>query len=148
MKKEELYQYAKQENILIKKINFEVDEWEGQCFYDEKLNCIIYLSDNIDDDIYEKCTLAHEIGHFKKCIEKNNILSESYQDTLIRSINEFRANKWAIDKLIPFETFKRFLGTNLSKYEVARELEVTVEFVELACYIYEPLVKGCDIQVV
>lgn len=136
----DLYNYAKNENIKIKDYNFggDTNNWKGHCIYDNLNNCMIFLNDNIND-IQRKCTLAHEIGHFKKSIIQNNILSSEYRDTLIRSINDFRANKWAVYELIPLNVFKSFLGTNKSKLDIANELEVTEELVELACHIYEPI---------
>ena len=135
---EDLYNYANEENIKIKDYNFGGDFWKGHCIYDKFNNCMIFLNKN-SDCVSKKCVLAHEIGHFKKGIIQNNILSSKYRDTLIRSINDFRANKWAVHKLIPFNTFKSFLGTNKSKSDIANELEVTEELVELACHIYEPI---------
>lgn len=136
----DLYNYATKENIKIKKYHFNKDKhWKGHCIYDNSNNCMIFLNENINNNVQEKCTLAHEIGHFKKGILQNNILSSEYRDRILRSINEFRAKKWAVGKLIPFEDFKRFLGTNYSKFEVANELEVTEELLDMAYYIYEPL---------
>lgn len=135
----DLYNYAKKENIKITDYNFGGDtNWKGHCIYDNLNNCMIFLNDDVDN-VCKKCTLAHEIGHFKKGIIQNNFLSSEYRDTLIRSINDFRANKWAVYNLIPFNTFKSFIGTNKSKSDIANELEVTEELVELACYIYEPV---------
>lgn len=135
-----LYKYAKEQNIKIQDYSFGGDKkWKGHCIYNNFNQCMIFLNDNMTNNIQKKCTLAHEIGHFKKGIIQNNILSSKYRDTLIRSINDFRANKWAINELIPFETFKKFLGTNKSKSDIANELEVTEELVELACHVYEPI---------
>lgn len=135
-----LYKYATKENIKIKEYCFGGDiNWKGHCIYNNANECMIFLNNNIKDTIHKKCTLAHEIGHFKKGIIQNNLLSSKYRDTLIRSINDFRANKWAVCKLIPLDTFKSFLGTNKSKSDIANELEVTEELVELACHIYEPI---------
>ena len=137
---EDLYNYANKENIKVSNYNFGGDtNWKGHCIYDNLNNCMIFLNNNISNDICKKCTLAHEIGHFKKGIIQNNILSSKYRDTLIRSINDFRANKWAVYELIPLDTFKSFLDTNKSKSDIAEELEVTEELVELACHIYEPI---------
>ena len=137
---EDLYTYAEKENIKIKDYNFEGDKnWKGHCIYDNLNNCMILLNDTITNNTEMKCTLAHEIGHFKKGIIQNNILSSDYRDTLIRSVNDFRANKWAVNELIPFETFKRFLGSNYSNFEVANEIGVTEEMINMACFIYEPM---------
>lgn len=141
----DLYNYAAKKNIKIKKYHFNGDKhWKGHCIYNNSNNCMIFLNDNIKDNVQEKCTLAHEIGHFKKGILQNNILSSEYRDRLLRSINDYRANKWAIDKLIPFEDFKRYLDSNYSKYEVANELEVTEDLLDIAYFIYEPYLKNIN----
>lgn len=140
MNKAELYKYAKDENIKVKKMNFEIDEWKGQCSYNTS-KCIIYLNANLNNDIQEKCVLAHEIGHYKKGIICNDLLSTYYKNILTRSINDFRANKWAVNKLIPLEQFKRFIGTNISLYEASEIFGVTENFVKLAFYIYEPYLR-------
>lgn len=137
---EDLYTYAEKENIKIKDYNFGGDKnWKGHCIYDNLNNCMVLLNDTITNNTEMKCTLAHEIGHFKKGIIQNNILSSDYRDTLIRSVNDFRANKWAVNELIPFNIFKSFIGTNKSKSDIANELEVTEELFEIACNIYEPI---------
>ena len=134
----DLYTYANKENIKIRNYKFGGDFWKGNCIYDNYNNCMIFLNDSINN-IDLKCTLAHEIGHFKKGIIQNNILSSKYRDMLIRSINDFRATKWAVLQLIPFKTFKSYLGTNKSKFDIANELEVTEDLVEFAYQLYEPL---------
>lgn len=82
--------------------------------------------------------MQKKFGHYETGIICN-ILNTNNDNMLIRSVNEFRAKKWAINKLIPFKTFKSFLNTNTTKFEVASELGVTEEFIDMAYFIYEPL---------
>lgn len=133
-----LYNTAEKENIKVKKKDFKDFQANGLCLYDTK-KCNIYLNKNIETETEEKCTLAEEIGHYKKEIGFNllDTTPEGYEFT--RSINEFRAKRWAVNELIPFDQFKRFLGTNYTKYEVANELDVTEDMVEFAWFIYEPM---------
>ncbi len=140
----DLYDYARDKNIVIRDYNFGGDtNWKGHCIFNNQSNCLIFLNNSMDiDNIQRKCILAHEIGHFTTNIIQNDMLSCSKSDTLIRSINDFRANKWAVNELIPLETFKYFLNTNMSKYDVAKKLEVTNELLELACYVYEPFLNN------
>lgn len=134
---EELYEYAKQEKIKITDFNFCGDpNWKGHCIYNNANDCMIFLNNKISKTC-KKCTLAHEIGHFKTGIMQNNLLSTYYKDVLIRSINDFRANKWAIKQLIPIDIFISYIGSNKSKFDIAQELEVTEELIELACHVYE-----------
>lgn len=133
----DFYNYAHNKKIKVTKEDFEDCGIKGLCFCDSK-KCEIYLHKGINS-IEEKCVLAEEIGHYEKGIIKTTLEEETEENYLLRSINEFRAKKWAVNKLIPFDTFKDFLNTNLSKYEIAEQLEITEEILELACFIYEPL---------
>lgn len=133
-----LYNTAEKENINIKEKDFKDFQANGLCLYDTK-RCNIYLNKNIETETEEKCVLAEEIGHFKTGIDFNLLGTNNEDDEIIRSINEFRAKKWAINELIPFKQFKRFLDTNYTKFEVATELGVTEEMLDMAYFIYEPM---------
>ena len=140
MKKiEELYNYADNQNIKIKNFTDNEKKINGICLYDNKI-CNIYINTAIESEVEEKCVLAEEIGHYETGIIKTKLNYTDHQNCLIRSINEFKAKKWAVSKLIPFNDFKRFLGTNCSKFEIAEELDVTEDLINMACFIYEPLV--------
>lgn len=133
-----LYTLTEKENIKVKKEKFKEFEANGLCLYNTR-KCNIYLNKNIETETEEKCVLAEEIGHYKTGIDFNLLSTDEKYNEITRSINEFRAKKWAVNELIPFSTFKSFLGTNKSKLDIANELEVTEELVELACNIYEPI---------
>lgn len=140
---EDLYNYAKDKNIKVKRKNFEKEFGEnidvkGLCLTNMK-KCNIYLDTQFNNTTEEKCVLAEEIGHFETGITSSLLSKLDEENLLIRSINEFRAKKWAVSKLIPFELFKSFLDTNLSKFEVAEQLDVTEEIIDIACFVYEPL---------
>lgn len=140
---EDLYNYAKDKNIKVKRKNFEKEFGEnidvkGLCLTDMK-KCNIYLDTQFSNTTEEKCVLAEEIGHFETGITSSLLSKVDEENLFIRSINEFRAKKWVVRKLIPFELFKSFLDTNLSKFEVAEQLDVTEEIVDIACFVYEPL---------
>lgn len=134
-----LYNTAEKENIKVKKKDFKDFQANGLCLYDDK-KCNIYLNKNIKTETEEKCVLAEEIGHYKTGIAFNLLGTIKEDDEIIRSINEFRAKKWAVNELIPFKTFKRFLGSNHSNFEVANEIGITEEMVNMACFIYEPMI--------
>ena len=133
-----LYALIENENIKVKKKDFEEFQANGLCLYNTK-KCNIYLNKSIETEAEEKCTLAEEIGHYKTGIVFNLLSTDEEVDEITRSINEFRAKKWAVNELIPFETFKRFLGSNYSNFEVANEIGVTEEMINMACFIYEPM---------
>lgn len=135
---QDLYNYADSKNIKIKNFTDKEKQLNGACLYDTN-KCNIYLNTAIETEVEEKCVLAEEIGHYETGIIKTKLNDIDQQNYLLRSINEFRAKKWAVGKLIPFNEFKRFLGTNYSKFEVANELGVTEEILDIACFVYEPL---------
>ena len=133
-----LYDIAKNEHINVKKKDFKEFKANGLCLYNAQ-KCNIYLNKNIETETEEKCVLAEEIGHYKTGIDFN-LLSDTSEDSQItRSINEFRAKKWAVNELIPFKVFKGYLDSNYSKYEVANEIGVTEEMLDMAYFIYEPM---------
>lgn len=139
---EDLYNYADNENIKIKNFTDKENSLNGTCLYNKK-SCNIYLNTEIENEIEKKCVLAEEIGHYIKGISITNLNDTDNTNLSLRSRNEFRAKKWAIQKLIPLNKFKRFISRNLSKYEIADELNVTVDFVEKAYELYEPiLIEG------
>lgn len=131
------YNYAKEKNIKIKEFTNKEKNLNGKCIYNTE-KCNIYINNAINNEIEEKCILAEELGHYEVGILKNILKTDNY-NMLVRSINEFRAKKWAVKELIPFDKFKQFLNTNYSKFDIANELEVTEELVDLACFVYEPM---------
>lgn len=133
-----LYDLAQKENISIKEKDFQDFQANGLCLYNTK-KCNIYLNKNIETKTEIKCVLAEEIGHFKTGIDFNLLSTTKEDDLITRSINEFRAKKWAVNELIPFKQFKRFLDTNYTRFEVANELGVTEEMLDMAYFIYEPM---------
>ena len=50
---------------------------------------------------------------------------------------EYKAKKWLVNKLIPFDTLKRFLRQNMSKYEISEEIGISASLVEDAFNIYK-----------
>lgn len=134
-----LYKIAKENNIKIK--HFKDKNINGLCICN-KYKCNIYMNCNINSYIMEKCVLAEELGHYFKGICPTLLQNTSYEAMSIRSINEFRAKKWAVNEIIPFETFKSYFGTNKSKFEVANELNVTEDFIDFAYFLYEPYLYG------
>lgn len=135
MKKlEYFYDYANKNCIDI--IDYPFNELKG-LFYTHDNKDYIFLNYKLfKNSIDEKITLAEECGHYSVGAIPINIYNNDYSNKIINSKNEFKAFKWALDKLIPYDKFKSFLGQDLTKYEVANELEVTEEFLEKAYNYY------------
>lgn len=138
----DLYQIAEKDKVKIEKKDFKELNANGLCLYNTE-KCKIYLNSKLETEIAEKCVLAEEIGHYKTGISFNLLGTYNENYELTRSINEFRAKKWAVNEIIPFNIFKSYFGSNKSKFDIANELDVTEEFIDFAFFIYEPLLKGC-----
>lgn len=79
----------------------------------------------------EKVKLAHELGH---CItgsfyNKNSPLN-------IRAKHEHRANRWAVQKIVPKNKLDELLKKGLERWELAEQFNVTESFIELAILMY------------
>lgn len=129
---DELYKYVEDENITY--IKADLKDAYGYCSEENKL---IILDNKINNIVLEKCTLAEECGHYFAGINPTIPVSNDYFTKIQRSKNEFKAVKWAISKLIPINTFKSLIKPDTFKYEVAEQLEVTEDFIEKACLIYQ-----------
>ncbi len=126
----ELYDLAYKEKINIHKINLNK-------IYGLYFNNNIFINNKIKNEGLEKVVLAEELGHHFMGVSPTPPFSNDYYDKLIRSRNEFKAKKWLINQVIPFDTLKRFLKQNMNKYDIAEELDVSVSLVEDAFNIYE-----------
>lgn len=87
------------------------------------------LPDTADANVH----LAHELGH---CITGSfyNICCK-YD---IKSRHEYRADKWAISTLIPFDKLLSALQDGITeKWQLAEHFEVTEHFIEKALSFYE-----------
>ena len=138
MTKEYLYDFADKENITIS--------------YSNKLESSNALYMNVDDEDYiildnkldglnEKMALAEEIAHYEVGVTPTLPFSDDYYNRLIRSKNEYKAFKWMANEFIPLNKLKMFLTQNMTKYEIADELGITVDFLEKAYNLYEADIK-------
>ena len=126
----DLYKIAENEKINIYFHNFK--DLNG-------LFCLgdIYLNKKILNTYKEKEVLAEELGHYFSGVLPTPPFSTDYYIKLIRSKNEYKAKKWLVNKLIPFDTLKQFLGQNMSKYEISEEIGISASLIEDAFNIYK-----------
>lgn len=138
MTKDYLYNYADKENINISYTD-ELKKLNG--LYMKIDNEDYILLDNKLDGIDEKMALAEEIAHYEVGVIPTLPYSNDYYNKLMRSKNEFKAFKWMANEIIPKDKLKLFLRQNMTKFEIAEELGITVEFVEKAYKLYEDNLK-------
>lgn len=141
MTDEDLYDYADEENINVSYCtNLETSHGLYLKVDDEDY----IILDNKLDGIDEKMVLAEEIAHYEVGVTPTLPFQSDHYNMLIRSKNEFKAFKWMANKFIPKDQLKSYLMQNMSKYEIADEIGVSVEFVEKAYKLYENDFKGGD----
>lgn len=76
--------------------------------------------------------LAHELGH---CMTDSFYIP--YSPYLIRAKYEIRADRWAVQQLIPFESLCQAVGSGLRElWELAEYFSVSNQFMEKAINIY------------
>lgn len=102
----------------------------------------IFINSNIKSEFKERLVLVEELGHHFCGVYPTLPFSTDYYNRLIRSKNEFKAEKWLINKLIPFNTLKSFLKLNMDKFEIADKLDVNISLIEEAFNLYEENLKG------
>lgn len=80
----------------------------------------------LNTDIEEKINLTHELGH---CMTGS--FYNRYSKLDIRAKHERRADKWAINKLVPKDELEKAVKSGReSRYELAEYFNVTEDFMQ------------------
>lgn len=125
-----LYDFARQQNIEV--IPFPLEENGSMSIQMENGACVIGMDQATrDGNIQERVHLGHEIGH---CITGSFYSIHTAIDC--RQRHENKADKWAIQKLIPVEDLDAAVAGGCTEFwELAERFGVTEEFVRKAvCY--------------
>lgn len=81
----------------------------------------------------EKVVLSHDLGHYM-----TGSFYSIYTKFDTRAKHEYRADKWAVHKLMPFSRMKEAMRSGVKdNWEMADYFNVTVKFVKRAFEIYE-----------
>lgn len=93
--------------------------------------------DKLENSTEEKMCLAHELGHCELGAFYN--IFSSFD---LKSRQEYKANKWAVKKLIPFEELQEAFENGYTEiWELAELFEVSEQFVHTAIDIYRRIGK-------
>ncbi len=125
-----LYDLAKQQNIEV--LSFPLAENGSMSLMGEDGSCYIGMDDGIrDGGPQERVHLGHEMGH---CITGSFYNIHAAVDC--RQRHENRANKWAVEALIPVDDLDEAVAQGCTQlWELADRFGVTEEFVKKAvCY--------------
>jgi len=126
-----LYEFAQQQNIevlshpMARNASMSVMLEDGRCFVgmDESVR---------DGGVQERVHLSHELGH---CVTGS--FYNIYAAIDHRQRHENRANKWAIQALIPVEELDDAIAEGCTEvWELAERFQVTEEFIRKAVCFY------------
>lgn len=131
MELNELYNLAENENITI--FDWHVQDIEGIYLNYDKINAIGLNYDEFGTYIDEKCTLAHELGHYFT----QSTYPISCQNQILIDKSEYKANKFAINILIPYEDLILAIKKGITTiYNLAEYFEVKTDLMLFAINYY------------
>ena len=125
-----LYDFARQQNIEV--IPFPMKENGSMSIQMDSGDCIIGMDDCIRDGAcQERVHLGHELGH---CVTGSFYNIHAAVDC--RQRHENRADKWAVQTLIPVEELDNAIAEGCTEvWELAERFGVTEEFIrKTVCY--------------
>lgn len=121
---------------------YEMARAKGIHIHNYRFNKLVSMStvDNIGIDKRKiktsrehKTIIAHEIGH---CTTGSFYNLKSKFETIERM--EYRANRWAVEQLIPFDKYYQALTAGITEiWQLAEHFEVTEEFMQKTAQLYE-----------
>ncbi len=130
METQELYDLAKQENIPV--WSFSLPETRSMSVMTAEGICHIGMDPSLrDGGPQERVHLSHELGH---CLTGS--FYNIYAAVDCRQKHENKANKWAVQALIPVDDLDEAIAQGCTEvWELAERFQVTEELVRKAvCY--------------
>lgn len=124
MELRQLYDFAQQQNIPI--CHFSLPKTGSMSLMTENGQCYIGLDPGqLDGSTQERVHLSHELGHCVTGSFYNIYASQDY-----RQEQENRANKWAIEALIPVDELDLAIAEGCTEVrELAQRFQVTEDFI-------------------
>lgn len=128
---DDLYALAEEEHIEI--FAFSLPSTSSVSIMELDRTCYIGIDPfKVDSYVQEAQHLAHELGH---CITGS--FYNKYSNCDIRARHEYKANKWAIKKLVPEDELKRAIDQGLTEpWELSEYFGVTTPFMKKAMEFY------------
>ena len=125
-----LYDLAKQQNIAV--FEFSLPDTGSMSLMEDNGICYIAMDPAVKDgDVQERVHLSHEIGHCATGSFYNR-----YAAVDCRQRHENRANKWAVQTLIPVDDLDQAIAEGCTEvWELAERFGVTEDFIrKTVCY--------------
>lgn len=138
MELNDLYDLIDEENINL--VQTKLKNLNGIYYQqNDEINSTIVLNEETANNyVLEKETIAEELGHHFMGIIPTSPFDTDYYNKLLRSINEFRAFKWASNKLIPKDKLNNFIDKYKPNniYEIAEYFNVSPKFATKVYKLY------------
>lgn len=127
----DLYDTAYLNDITV--VSFHINQAEALSIMDDDGDCFIALDPHrLGNERNEVVQIAHELGH---CMTGS--FYNRYSSLNCISQKEYRANKWAVHKLVPFAELQRAFSEGVvERWELAERFDVTEDFIETAVQVY------------
>lgn len=131
MQIQNLYDFAKQQNIEV--LFHAMPENGSMSLMLEDGRCFVGMDESVrDGGVQERVHLSHELGH---CVTGS--FYNIYAAVDHRQRHENRANKWAIQTLIPVSELDDAIAEGYTEvWELAERFQVTEEFIRKAVCLY------------
>lgn len=129
MTSEKLYDIAYKENIDV--INYDKLDNEARIMEIDNSFCIFMNPRKIKNSIQEKEILAEELGHYF-----TDTLYSPTASKLEKSKCEYKARKWAIYKLIPFDDLRQKIKQGYNLYDLAEYFDVEPIYMQNCIDLY------------
>lgn len=126
-----LYTFAKQHNIEV--LSFPMEENGSMSVLTDNGRCVIGMDDRVQDNgVQERVHLGHELGH---CVTGSFYSIHTAIDC--RQRHENKADKWAIQALVPVEDLDAAIAGGCTElWELAERFDVTEDFIKKAVCFY------------
>lgn len=125
-----LYDLAKQNNVRVR--SFSLPEFGSLSVQADTGDCYIGIDEAVQDgNIQERVHMGHELGH---CLTGSFYSIHTAVDS--RQRHEYRADKWAVKKLVPEDDFDDAVADGCTEiWDLAERFGVTEQFMRKAvCY--------------
>jgi Zn-dependent peptidase ImmA (M78 family) len=131
MQIQNLYDLARQQNIEV--LSYPMPRNASMSLMLENGKCVIGLDESVQDGgARERVHLSHELGH---CVTGS--FYNIYAAVDCRQRHENRANKWAIQTMIPVEALDDAIAQGCTEvWELAERFQVTEDFIRKAVCFY------------
>lgn len=126
-----LYDLAEQQNIEV--LSYPLPENGSMSVMLEDGKCFVGMDNSVlDGGVQERVHLSHELGH---CVTGS--FYNIYAAIDYRQRHENRANKWAIQTLIPVDDLDDAIAEGCTEvWELAERFQVTEDFMRRAVCLY------------